>query len=89
MFEALFRLLWTSFEKWWADQGGFVNLDIEVMGAALRNLRGKLCLETLGNVTDLPSFSRMHDAFVAFVQSRDSALAKLSLSYLDMASLFL
>lgn len=87
IFEALFRLLWKSFEESLAqvDQDG--QGENGEVNQALRKLREKPTLANLANVTASTVFQSLKEKFKAFVEDQTSILSKFWLSYMDMVSL--
>ena len=87
IFEALFCLLWKSFEE------SLAIVDQDALGEhgelhqALTELREKPTCASLADVTASTTFHSLKGKFKAFVEDQASVLSKFWLSYMDMVSL--
>ena len=88
--EALFRLCWQSFERWLLDQPQHQKLseaEQQAMVNVLCDLRARQCKTSLHVLLSEPAYARLRDVFCSYMESLQSPLAKLWISYFKMVQL--
>ena len=87
--EALFRLLWRSFEQWLSEEEALGRILSARLKNALECFRQGFRQESFHALKSSPDFNALYQAFYHFCSSMQSPVAKLWLSYLCMVQLLL